>query len=222
MARLPRIVVPGCPHHIINRGNRRQIVFFSDQDKLVFSELLKRELDKAGIALWAYCLMDNHVHLVAVPETKQSLSKGIGEVARKYSLIINTRNDWRGHLWQERFSSYPMGETYLFGAVRYIELNPVRARIVRKAEEYRWSSARSHVFGLKDELLSESCFLISAIPDWASYLTEETDDSVLNLLRSHAKTGRPLGDEKFIEKLEGLTGRSLRKKKAGRRGGKNL
>jgi putative transposase len=224
MARLPRIVVPGFPHHVINRGNRRQIVFFSDQDKRIYCDLLMRELDKAGIALWAYCLMDNHVHLVSVPETKESLAKGIGEATRKYSLIINTRNGWRGHLWQERFNSYPMGESYLYRAVRYIERNPVRAGIVKKAQEYPWSSARAHVFGVKDELLSDSNFLISAIPDWPSYLNEENeepDDSLRKLLRSHAQTGRPLGDKKFIEKLERLTGRSLKKKKAGRKKRKN-
>lgn len=217
MARLPRIVVPGFPHHVINRGNRRQTVFFSDQDKKTFCTLLKREIDRAGIAIWAYCLMDNHVHLVAVPETETALSKGIGEAARKYSLIINTRNDWRGHLWQERFSSYPMSESYLFHAVRYIELNPVRAEIVKKAQEYHWSSARAHIFRAKDELLSDNNFLDSAVPDWNCYLEEGSEESFVKSLRSHAKTGRPLGDEKFIEELERLTGRNLKKKKKGRK-----
>ena len=218
MARLPRIVVPGYPHHVINRGNRRQTVFFSDDDKKYFYELLKREAARAKISIWVYCFMDNHVHLIAVPETKDGLAKGIGEAQRKYALTINIRNDWKGHLWEERFKSCPMGESYLYSAVRYIEKNPVRARIVKNAEDYYWSSARAHVFLVNDDLLSDF-FLTSLIPDWAAYLKEETNETDEIFLRTHINTGRPLGDDKFIDELEKLTGRNLRKKKP-RRGKK--
>jgi len=212
LARLPRIVVPGYPHHVINRGNRRQTVFFSDEDKKFFYELLKREAAKAKISIWVYCFMDNHVHLVAVPEAQDSLAKGIGEVQRKYALSINTRYDWKGHLWEERFKSCPMGERYLYTAVRYIEQNPVRAHIVEKAEDYYWSSAKAHVFQVNDNLLSDF-FLTSQIPDWAAYLKEEPNKTDEKFLRSCISTGRPLGDEKFIDEIEKLTGRNLRKKK---------
>ena len=218
MARLPRIVVPGYPHHVINRGNRRQTVFFSDDDKKYFYELLKREAARAKISIWVYCFMDNHVHLIAVPETEDGLAKGIGEAQRKYALTINIRNDWKGHLWEERFKSCPMGESYLYSAVRYIEQNPVRARIVKNAEDYYWSSARAHVFLGNDDLLSDF-FLTSLIPDWAAYLKEETNETDEIFLRTHINTGRPLGDDKFIDELEKLTGRNLRKKKP-RRGKK--
>jgi len=221
MARLPRIVVPGCPHHVINRGNRRQIVFFSDSDKTYFYELLKRESAKAKMDIWVYCLMNNHVHLIAVPEKEDSLAKGIGELQRKYALTINIRNDWRGHLWQTRFSSYPMDEKHLYFAARYIENNPVRAGLVKKAEEYHWSSARAHVFKVRDELLSDFDLALS-IPDWGAYLREEISETDVNLLRSHAKSGRPLGDEKFLDDLEIKTGRILRKKKPGRKGQKTV
>ncbi len=216
MARLPRIVIPDCPHHVINRGNRRQVVFFSDKDKKSYCELLKREADKVGIAIWAYCIMDNHIHLIAVPETENALAKGIGEAERKHALTINIRNDWKGHLWQARFSSYPMEEKHLYAAVRYIEQNPVRAGIVERAEDYYWSSAMAHVSGRKDELLTDFHLMLS-IPDWASYLSKETSDVEKKLLRSHAKTGRPLGDDKFIDELEKITGRCLRKRKPGRK-----
>lgn len=216
MARLPRIVIPDCPHHVINRGNRRQVVFFSDMDKKSYYELLKREADKVGIAIWAYCIMDNHVHLIAVPETDNALAKGIGEAERKHALTINIRNDWKGHLWQARFSSYPMDEKHLYAAVRYIEQNPVRAGLVTKAEDYYWSSAMAHVSGRKDELLTDF-YLLSSIPDWASYLSKETSDVEKKLLRFHARTGRPLGDDKFIDELEKITGRCLRKRKPGRK-----
>jgi putative transposase len=216
MARLPRIVVPGYPHHVINRGNRRQTVFFSDEDKRYFYELLKRETAKAKISIWIYCLMDNHVHLIAVPEKEDALAKGIGEAQRKYALTINTRNDWKGHLWQSRFDSYPMDEIYLYFAARYIERNPVKAGLVENAEDYHWSSARAHVFGAKDELLTDFDLTLS-IADWASYLKEGTSESDASLFQSHAKSGRPLGDDKFLDELEAKTGRSLRKKKKGRR-----
>ncbi len=214
MARFPRIVIPGCPHHIINRGNRRQRVFFSDEDRRFFLDLIKNEADKVGIDIWAYCLMDNHVHLVAVPETTVALAKGVGSAQRKHALRVNSRNEWKGHLWQERFESCPLGESHLFMAVRYIEQNPKRANIVKRAVEYRWSSARSHVYGEKDELLSENPF-VSGIGDWTSYLEMETDDLSKKLLRTHTKTGRPLGDEKFIDEIEKLTGRNLKRKKTG-------
>jgi len=216
MARLPRIVVPGCPHHVINRGNRRQIVFFSDADKAYFYELLKRESAKAKMAIWVYCLMNNHVHIIAVPETEDALAKGIGEVQRKYALTINMRNDWRGHLWQTRFSSYPMDEVHLYFAARYIEQNPVRAKLVKEAEDYRWSSARAHVLKLKDELLSDFD-LASSIPDWGAYLREKTCETYIDLLKTHEKSGRPLGSEEFLDELEKRTGRRLKKEKPGRK-----
>jgi putative transposase len=214
MAKFARMVIPGCPHHIIKRGNRRQIVFFSDKDKETYYKILKREAARAGIAIWTYCLMNNHVHLIAVPEKEYSLAKGIGRASRDYSLLINIRNDWKGHLWQHRFDSYPLGESHLYSAVRYIERNPVRARIVDNAEDYYFSSARAHVFGEKDELLSDF-YLMSKIPDWMSYLRKETDELDKELFKSHARTGRPLGDEKFIDKLEKITGRSIKNKKPG-------
>jgi putative transposase len=221
MAKFARIVVPGCPHHIIKRGNRRQIVFFSDNDKKAYYNLLMRETAKAGIAVWTYCLMDNHVHLIAVPEKKNSLAKGIGRIARNYSLLINIRNDWKGHLWQHRFDSYPLGETHVYSAVRYIERNPVRAGIVERAEDYYWSSARSHVLKEKDGLLS-AFYLISEISDWTSYLREETSESDRNLFESHARTGRPLGNDEFIDRLEKMTGRSTKKERPGPKRRKNM
>jgi putative transposase len=221
MAKFARIVIPGCPHHIIKRGNRRQIVFFSDNDKKTYCEILKREVTRAGIAIWTYCLMDNHVHLIAVPERANSLAKGIGRATRDYSLLINIRNDWQGHLWQHRFDSYPLGETHVYSAVRYIEQNPVEAKIVNRAEDYYWSSARSHVFGEKDDLLSDF-YLISEIPDWVSYLREKTSESDKKLFRSHARTGRPLGDDKFIAKLEKMTGRGIKNERPGPKQRKNM
>ncbi len=135
MARLARIVIPGLPHHITQRGNRRQTVFFSDQDYRAYLDLLGDWSAKGGLKIWAYCLMPNHVHLIGVPKTEDSLRAAVAETHRRYTRLINFREGWRGHLWQERFHSFAMDEAYVYRAVRYVELNPVRAGLVKKARD---------------------------------------------------------------------------------------
>jgi len=216
MVRIARIVIPNYPHHIIQRGNRSQNVFFGDKDKKLYVEVLYKHAVHSGVTFWAYCLMDNHVHLIAVPRSEDSFAKGIGEAHRNYTRMINFREGWRGYLWQGRFISYPLDEKYLYAAVRYVERNPVRAGLVKRAEDYPWSSARAHVLNKKDILLADN-FMLSQIKDWSSYLAEDERDIDGDLFRKHAHTGRPLGDEKFITKLEKITGRILKKSKPGRK-----
>ena len=217
MPRIARIVIPNYPHHIIQRGNRSQNVFFSDQDKKSYIQLLRKHAIESGVDFWAYCLMDNHVHLIAVPRNEDSLARGIGEAHRNYTRLINFREGWKGYLWQGRFISYPLDEKYLYAAVRYVERNPVRAGLVKRAEDYPWSSAKAHVYGEKDILLSDN-FMLSEIKDWSSYLSEGDENIDKNLFKKHGRTGRPLGDDRFLTKLEEITGRVLKKKKPGRRG----
>jgi putative transposase len=214
MPRIARIVVPHFPHHVIQRGNRSQYVFFSESDKNLYIKLLQEQGKEAGIKYWSYCLMDNHVHLVAIPEKEKSLARGIGKADRKYSLLINSREGWRGYLWQGRFMSYPMDDNYLFAAIRYIERNPVRAGLVRYAEDYMWSSARAHVYRSDDPLVSEIPSYLH-IDNWAEYLRHPDDQSMMRAFRRSARTGRPLGDDPFLLELEKITGRVLRKKKPG-------
>jgi putative transposase len=214
MARFARIVIPNLPHHVIQRGNRRQDVFFSENDKYLYIRLLQEQGRKAGMIYWAYCLMNNHVHLVAVPKDKKGLAKGIGEVDRRYSLLINSREGWRGYLWQGRFISYPMDERHLVAAVRYIERNPVRVNLVKNAEDYVWSSARTHVHKIPDPLVSENPPCLP-IDDWADFLRQPDDPRAIKDLRHHARTGRPLGDQAFLVRLEKITGIRLRKRKPG-------
>jgi len=206
MARKARIIFPGYPHHIIQRGNRCQQVFFSDQDKKAYLELLARYAKEPRIEFWAYCLMDNHVHFIAVPENEKSFAKGFALAHQKYTYIINQREGWKGYLWQGRFLSYPMDERYLFAAVRYVELNPVRAGIVEKPEDYPWSSARAHIFGEKEELLSDN-FMRGEISDWKAYLNQKGNDLENKIFKAHETNAKPLGDKKFIEKIEKMTGR---------------
>jgi len=124
MARLARVVVAGYPHHVTQRGNRRQETFFGDDDYRSYLELMAEWCTRCGVEVWAYCLMPNHVHLVAVPSTSGALAAAIGEAHRRYTRGVNFRQGWRGHLWQGRFASYVMDETHLLAAVRYVEMNP--------------------------------------------------------------------------------------------------
>ena len=130
MPRIARIIAPGIPHHVTQRGNRRMETFFRDEDYQAYLSLMAEWCRKYNVAIWAYCLMPNHVHLIAIPETEEGLRLAVGEAHRRYSAMINRRQKWTGHLWQGRFSSFPMDETYLLAAVKYIEMNPVRARLV--------------------------------------------------------------------------------------------
>ncbi len=216
MARIARIVVPGLPHHVIQRGNRRQKVFFSDEDKLLYLKILRAQAEKKSLQFLAYCLMDNHVHFIVIPRFQESLSCGLGETHRRYTNLINIRENWKGYLWQGRFLSYPLDDSHLIAATRYVELNPVRAGIVRRAEDYRWSSARAHVLKIKDELVSGGN-LPSFFTNWADFLNKNDMDAEETLLRKHAKTGRPLGDDGFIRDLERITGRALLIRRPGRK-----
>jgi len=135
------------PHHVTQRGNRRQETFFSEADYQAYLELMAEWCQKRQVEIWAYCLMPNHVHLIAVPGTKEGLQLAIGEAHRRYSRLINFRQGWRGHLWQGRFSSFILDEAYLLACARYVERNSVRAGLVEKPEQWRWSSAAAHMSG---------------------------------------------------------------------------
>ncbi|MEW5980395.1 MAG: transposase, partial [Acidobacteriota bacterium] len=144
MARLARVIAPGVPHHVTQRGNRRQQTFFCDDDYREYIALVSEWCAKHCVRIWAWCLMPNHVHLIAVPSSPESLARAIGEAHRRYTRRINFRENWRGHLWQERFASFPLDENYLLAAARYVEMNPVAAGLVAHPGEYPWSSARAH------------------------------------------------------------------------------
>jgi putative transposase len=209
MPRIARAVAVGFPHHVIQRGNYRQAVFQSDEDYLQYIEWLRQYSKKYGMKVWAYCLMSNHVHFIAVPMEGDSFARTFNTLHMRYSQYANMRQDNRGHLWQGRFFSCALDERHLYAGVRYVENNPVKARIVRKAEHYRWSSARAHVSGKMDTVLAEDCYLVNEIEDWSGYLREKEDTVLLEDIRQGTRTGRPCGDDRFMTRLEHLLGRRL-------------
>jgi putative transposase len=216
MARIARVIAAGIPHHVTQRGNRRLTTFFGDEDYNAYIDLMAEWCGKCGVEIWAYCLMPNHVHLIAVPESEDGLRRGIGEAHRRYSRMINFREDWRGHLWQGRFASFPMDESYLLAAAQYVEMNPVRARLVQDAASWPWSSARAHLSGLDDKLVKVAPLLEMA-GDWRLFLGAATDEE-MGKIRRHERSGRPLGSESFVERLESALIRVLKPGKPGPRG----
>ena len=214
MARIARIVVPGVPHHITQRGNRRMQTFFTDADYREYLYLMAEWCNRCNIEVWSYCLMPNHTHLIVVPENEDGLRRAIGEAHRRYTRYINFQKGWKGHLWQSRFSSFPMDEEHLIAASRYIELNPVRAKLVKYPENFKWSSCRAHLQN-ENDILVKARPLLELIPNWKDFLMTFPSEDDLQRLRLHERTGRPLGDDNFINNLEILTSRSLKRKKPG-------
>jgi putative transposase len=217
MARLPRVVVPGIPHHVTQRGNRREPIFFEDGDQEVYRDLLAGHCEKWGVEVWAYCLMPNHVHLIMTPKTIEGLARAVGDSHRRYTTFINARGRWRGHLFQSRFASVAMDEGHLIAAVRYVSLNPVRARLVARAQDWPWSSVRAHLAGTNDELVSVQPVL-QRVCDLAALLQPATEqEAAFASLRSAEGTGRPLGNAEFIAGLERILGRPLARRAPGRK-----
>ena len=211
---MARLVVPGYPHHVTQRGNRRQKTFFTNADYQRYVELLAEARQGADVSVWAYCLMPNHVHFVVVPATEDGLARLFSEAHRRYTRHINCREGWQGHLWQERFHSFVMDQRHLLAAVRYVELNPVRAGLCDHPQDWPWSSAGAHLSNRDDALVSVAPML-QRVSNWNSYLEIADSAASLDTIRQHSRTGRPVGNAGFIDQLEALTGRELQRKKPG-------
>jgi len=219
MPRFARVVVPGCPHHITHRGNRRDEVFFTEEDREEYLEILLDYTRQYGVDIWGYCLMSNHVHLLGVPEHEESLGLAIGRAHMKYARHANRRQQWWGHLWANRFYSTPLDEGHCWTALKYIECNPLRAHLVQLPWEYPWSSARAHVLGNPHPVL-KPCTLVSSIApgeSWGAWLSEVEDETALTQLRTNTYTGWPTGSPEFIAKLEAQLGRRLTRQPGGRK-----
>src|SRR5882672_8361127 len=216
MARLPRLVVPGLPHHVTQRGNGRARTFFDEDDYALYRDLLADGCRAAGVEVWAWCLMPNHVHLILVPADPDGLRRALARVHRGYAGAIQARRKRSGHFWQGRFGAVAMDEAHLAAALRYVSLNPVRARLVERAQDWRWSSARAHLRG-KDDGLTALAPVRDRFPRFAELLATEPEADLFARLRAAESVGRPLGNDRFVARLERLTGRAL---KPGKRGPK--
>lgn len=196
-----RIVVPGHPHHVTQRGNRREPIFFEAGDEKRYLHLLATEARRRGVSIWAYCLMPNHVHLVLTPTDEAGLARTLGETHRRYTAMINARHGWIGHLFQARFTSTVMDEGHLLTASRYVGLNPVRARLVARAEDWPWSSVRAHLAGKSDGVVVVEP-LLSRIDRFADTLEPNGADAPeFTALRMAETAGQPLGDAKFVAEV---------------------
>lgn len=217
MARLARLVVPGVPHHVTQRGNRRERTFFEDGDYALYLDLLAESASRARVAIWAYCLMPNHVHLILVPSDEDGLRRTLGDLRRRYTGYVNARARSTGHLWQGRYGSVAMDEAHLVNAVRYVTLNPVRARLVVRAEGWAWSSARAHLAGEDDSVVTVEPVL-ERVGDFARFLDAPFDEAQGHAaLRRAEAIGRPIGDPAWIAAIEARTGRALAPRRCGRK-----
>jgi putative transposase len=217
MPRIARIIATGYPHHITQRGNNRATVFFDDDDRKTYLKLLAAYAEKHHFQIWGYCLMGNHIHLLAVPEAENSLARGIGLTNQVYTQYLNRKMDQSGRIWQNRFFSCVVeNDRYLWAVARYIERNPIKAGLVKYAEAYHWSSAKAHLTGASDNLLSATSWLSPQEQSaYAEFVIAE-DDETDHAIRRATRTGRPFGSDNFVDLLEFQLQQPLKARRRGR------
>jgi len=203
MARLSRMIIPGVPHHVTQRGNRREPIFFEPGDEAVYLDLMAARLKRHEVACWAYCLMPNHVHFILTPRDEAGLARAVGEAHRRYTAFIGARGRWTGHLFQGRFGSVAMDEDHLAAAFRYVALNPVRAGLVENAGDWPWSSTRAHIARESTAYVDVEPAL-SRVDDFAAFVTGEPHGGAQwSAVLKAELIGRPVGGEAWIRQLEG-------------------
>ncbi|MFB3892026.1 MAG: transposase [Phycisphaerae bacterium] len=212
MPRGPRIVVPGYPHHVTQRGNNRQAVFFVDEDRRFFMDQLFEAAERHGLTVESYCLMSNHFHLVAVPKSKDSLHLALKRLDQLYTQYVNGQHHRSGHLWQDRYFSCALDEEHYWKAMAYVELNPVRASLVPYAWDWPWSSAVAHCGGRDaTRLLSLDVWgRQPGVDAWRENLCRGQDPKLVEQIRRNTGRGLPMGSDSFITKLENVLGRVMR------------
>jgi putative transposase len=218
MPRAARIVIPGIPHHITQRGNHQNKIFPSSNFRLEYLGILKKQCDRAGLIVHGYCLMDNHVHIVATPTTENSLPSAVGQAHHLYSKAYNLHKKVKGQIWEQRYYSCPLDDVHFPRTLFYVDNNPVRAGMVKSATEWPWSSAAVHgggddVAGLVDpEMWRE----LSKKLDWKELSKLKEQEDIVRNIRYHTRMGRPLGDDSFLDRIESQLGYPVRRPKPGR------
>lgn len=216
MARIARVVVPGAPHHVTQRGNRGEPVFFRDADYRLYRRLVAAAAARARSAVLAYCLLPSEVHLIVVPSDTDGLRATLADAHRRYAAEINMRFGWTGHLFQGRFGAVALDAPHLAVAARHVALAPVAAGLAGRPEDWPWSSARSHLAGA-DDTLAPAAPLRDLIPDLARLLAADEDTAATDRLRRAATIGRPLGAPSWIAALETRLGRRIAPRRPGRK-----
>ena len=224
MPRKPRMYLPGVPSHVVQRGNNREVSFFCDDDYLFYLECLKEAATKYDVAVHAYVLMTNHVHLLLTPVTVEGISLVMQSVGRRYVQYINYICRRTGTLWEGRHkASLIDAESYLMSCYRYIELNPVRAGMVSHPGDYRWSSYRHHAYGEKNKLVSDHDLYrrLGPGPDERHYhyrelFNSDLDNELLHSIRNAANFSMPLVNDRFKQQIEQTLGRRIGQAKRGK------
>jgi putative transposase len=218
MPRTARIVVPDMSYHVTQRGNNKQDVFFVDDDRRVYLEILKEQSEKYGLQVQGWCLMTNHIHLIGLPQGEDSLAKAVGRTHWLYTQYVNRLHGRSGHLWQNRFYSCMLSPMHFLAAMRYIECNPVRAKICRLAWAYEWSSGRAHTDDSDTSGLLDMTGWRKRVAgmDWRKVLEQRQEEKEVAAIRSCTNRGRPLGSDSFLSKIEKAVGRRLRPLRVGR------
>ncbi|MBI2236469.1 MAG: transposase [Magnetospirillum sp.] len=214
MSRLARLVVPGLPHHVTQRGNGRAQVFFGDDDYALYRTLLAESCRAAAVEVWAWVLMPNHVHLILVPSDPDGLRRACAPVHRRYAGHVHARMKRSGHFWQGRFGAVVMDEAHLAAALRYVAFNPVRAGLAERPQDWAWSSVHAHLAAC-DDGITATAPVLARFPDFAAVIDRPPEPAMLDALRRAETIGRPLGSPAFLTDLETLTHRSLKPAKRG-------
>jgi len=209
MPRTARVVAANLPHHVTQRGNHGLDVFYSDRDRQQYLIWLAEYAELHGLRVWSNCLMSNHIHLVAVPGGTDTLAQVLRSLHMRHTQSINAQHGWTGHLWQARYFSCPLDDDHLRTAIRYVELNPVRAGLVTDPLDFEWSSARPHCRLRPDPALATDLPLLNAVKDWHTWLQEPLGEDALALLRDRTQRGLPCGGDEFIKAVSESTGRVL-------------
>jgi putative transposase len=201
--RIARAIAIGFPHHIVQRGNNKETIFFEKEDKDRYISLLSKYANKWNSPILAYCLMDNHVHLLAKPKSEESLYKMMQGITLCYTQYVNKKYKRTGRLWESRYYSCIVDkERYLWSVARYIEQNPKRAKVVKDVEDYPYSSARAHIRAVRDDILGDELFEEEQINDYRAFIKSSIPGDEISSIRYHTRTGRPLGSEEFLKKME--------------------
>lgn len=201
MPRLARTVVIDYPHHITQRGNAKQNVFYDEGDYLHYRQLIAKFAPRYGLEIWAYCFMPNHVHFVAVPRECDALARTFNTCHMLYAQYLNQKRNTSGHVWQGRFFSCVLDERHLYAAIRYVELNPVRSGLAKEPQEYLWSSARGHM-GLEiDVLICDHAYITKTIKDWKFFLSLPEEEEMVSKVKKFTHNGLPCGDDEFVKTI---------------------